>query len=173
MSLSYLFRFFVILPVILLYNVAYSQSVAADTTWLHEQSWEKDGTAKKKMLAFEEFMKSFPDGEGEITYFIKGDSTILKINEWSSTEQTIIIRDFYYTDTLLAAVHVKEFTYPKTNGVPDHRHANKVSDYIVIFDLVKGTMRNKVIVASKKGYGSKDEYLKSSALYRMVFVLAQ
>jgi len=175
MSLSFLFRVFTLLSFILLLNTTevYSQSVASDSIWLKEQAWEKDSTLNKKMLAFEEFMKSFPDGEGEITYFIKGDSTILKINEWSSTEQTIIIRDFYYTDTLLAAVHVKEFTYPLTKGVRDHRHANKVHDYIVIFDLVKGTTRNKVVLASKKGYGSREEYVKSSDLYRMVFILAQ
>src|SRR6478735_6315473 len=101
MSLSFLFRVFTLLSFILLLNTTevYSQSVASDSIWLKEQAWEKDSTLNKKMLAFEEFMKSFPDGEGEITYFIKGDSTILKINEWSSTEQTIIIRDFYYTDT--------------------------------------------------------------------------
>jgi len=173
MKVSFLFRISVALLFLFFSTTAlFAQSVAADSIWLKEQTWEKGGSVKKKMLAFEEFMKSFPEGEGEITYFVKGDS-ILKINEWSSTEQTIIIRDFYYTDTLLAAVHVREFTYPKSNGVPDHRHANKVSDYVVIFDLVKGTTRNKVVVASKKGYGSREEYIKSSGLYRMVYILAQ
>lgn len=143
-----------------------------DSTWLGGQSWEKDVKTTRKMLAFEEFMKSFPEGEGELTYYLQGDS-IRKINEWSSTEQVIIIRDFYYKDTLLAAVHVREFKYPTTGGVVDHRHANKLSDYVVVFDLAKGTTQNKIIMVSKKGYGTKEEYLKSSALYRMVFILAQ
>lgn len=146
-------------------------TTVTDSTWLGGQSWEKDVKTTRKMLAFEEFMKSFPEGEGELTYYLQGDS-IRKINEWSSTEEIIIIRDFYYRDTLLAAVHVREFKYPTTGGVVDHRHANKVCDYVVVFDLAKGTTQNKVILASKKGYGNREEYMKSSALYRMVFVLA-